>query len=176
MRVDSFKLVGGFREELMAGEEPELCRRLTARRWKVWRLDAEMTLHDAAITHFGQWWLRSVRCGYGYAAVSYLSIGQRGGLYKRETKRAVLWGGLIPIVIIGSLLTIHSAAVTGVVVYPLQVSRIALARGMREPFRWTYATYIMVAKFAEFQGIVRFCWKKLRGKIALPIEYKRTFS
>ena len=31
------------------------------------RLDAEMTLHDAAMTRFGQWWKRIVRGGHAYA-------------------------------------------------------------------------------------------------------------
>ncbi len=67
MRVDAFAAVGGFRPELIAGEEPELCVRLRAKGWKVWRLDAEMTLHDAAMTRFSQWWRRSLRAGHAYA-------------------------------------------------------------------------------------------------------------
>ena len=51
--------VGGYRDDLIAGEEPELCVRLRAAGWRIWRLDAEMTLHDAAMTRFGQWWQRS---------------------------------------------------------------------------------------------------------------------
>jgi hypothetical protein len=31
-----------------AGEEPELCVRLRRRGWRILRLDAEMTRHDAA--------------------------------------------------------------------------------------------------------------------------------
>ena len=33
-----FASLGGFREDLVAGEEPELCQRLRAQSWKVWRL------------------------------------------------------------------------------------------------------------------------------------------
>ena len=50
MRRDAFRAVGGFDPALIAGEEPELCVRLRAAGWRIWRLDAEMTLHDAAIT------------------------------------------------------------------------------------------------------------------------------
>src|SRR5262249_41651645 len=55
MRVDAFKQVAGLRPELIAGEEPDLCRRLRGVGWKVWRIDAEMTRHDAAMTEFRQW-------------------------------------------------------------------------------------------------------------------------
>ena len=55
--------VGGYRGDLIAGEEPELCVRLRRRGWKVWRIDHDMTLHDAGMTRFGQWWKRSLRSG-----------------------------------------------------------------------------------------------------------------
>ncbi len=57
MRAAALAAVGGYRDELIAGEEPELCVRLRASGWSIWRIDEEMTLHDAAITRFRQWWL-----------------------------------------------------------------------------------------------------------------------
>jgi len=56
MRVEAFAGVGGFNPSLIAGEEPELCVRLRAAGWKIYRLDREMTLHDANVTRFSQWW------------------------------------------------------------------------------------------------------------------------
>ena len=47
IRVKAFSAVGGFRPQLIGGEEPELCLRLRERGWKIWRLCAEMGLHDA---------------------------------------------------------------------------------------------------------------------------------
>ncbi|BBH45959.1 hypothetical protein KU43P_24360 [Pseudomonas sp. KU43P] len=72
MRVEAFRDVSGYRPGLIAGEEPELCVRLRARGWKIWRLDAEMTLHDAAMTRFSQWWRRCIRGGYAFAEGAYL--------------------------------------------------------------------------------------------------------
>ena len=67
MRASAFEAVGGFRDDLIAGEEPELCVRLRAAGWRIWRLDAEMALHDAAMTGFHQWWRRTLRSGYAFA-------------------------------------------------------------------------------------------------------------
>ncbi|MFP3526346.1 hypothetical protein SB912_28065, partial [Pantoea sp. SIMBA_072] len=36
MRADAFAGAGGFRADLIAGEEPELCVRLRGNGWKVW--------------------------------------------------------------------------------------------------------------------------------------------
>src|SRR5262249_34164919 len=66
-RVSALTSVGGYREDVIAAEEDELCVRLRAAKWRIWRLDAEMASHDAAITHFSQWWRRSMRAGYAFA-------------------------------------------------------------------------------------------------------------
>ena len=50
MRFDAVQTVGGYDPRLIAGEEPDLCLRLRAKGGEVWRIDAEMTLHDAAMT------------------------------------------------------------------------------------------------------------------------------
>src|SRR5689334_21525763 len=55
MRGDAVSQVGGFRDGLIAGEEPELCFRLRAASWRIWRLRDDMAWHDASLTRFGQW-------------------------------------------------------------------------------------------------------------------------
>jgi GT2 family glycosyltransferase len=61
MRVEAFEAVGGFSNFIVAGEEPDLCFRMREKRWKIWRLEEEMTRHDAAMANFYQWWNRAVR-------------------------------------------------------------------------------------------------------------------
>ncbi|MCL6730129.1 glycosyltransferase family 2 protein [Sphingomonas hankyongi] len=64
MRTTAFQQVGGFKPTLIAGEEPDLCFRLRQAGWRIVRLDAAMTIHDAAIFHLRQWWQRAKRSGY----------------------------------------------------------------------------------------------------------------
>jgi GT2 family glycosyltransferase len=170
MRVEAFEAVGGFRPQLIAGEEPELCVRLREKSWKIWRLDAEMTRHDAAMTRFGQWWVRIVRSGYAFAEVSRLHRTCPFGIWKRETRRAVFWGGLLPVTIcLGTL--IHPVALAAALAYPLQVCRIAFARGPTCSQSWTYALFMMLAKLAEFQGILKY-WFQWDRRVVTLIEYK----
>lgn len=91
VRVQAFKAVGGFRPSLIAGEEPELCVRLREIGRKIWRLDEEMTTHDAAMSRFGQWWLRSVRGGHAHAEVSRLHKGSPFRIWARDTASTVFW-------------------------------------------------------------------------------------
>jgi len=66
VRCDAFAEVGGFDPCFVGGEEPELCLRLRLLDWRIERLSAEMTLHDAAMDRVGQWWLRAQRSGHAY--------------------------------------------------------------------------------------------------------------
>jgi GT2 family glycosyltransferase len=172
VRVKAFEEVGGFRPQLIAGEEPELCVRLRKIGWKIWRLDAEMTQHDAAITRFGQWWVRAVRGGHAFAEVSWLHWTSPVGIWKRETARIVFWGGILPMAIgLGTL--VHPAAlVGGVLIYFVQICRIAFGRGATSSQSWTYALFVTAVKFAELQGILKFWWRQWRRQHVTLIEYK----
>jgi glycosyltransferase involved in cell wall biosynthesis len=70
VRRSSLEAVNGFDETLIAGEEPEMCRRMRNAGWRIQHIDKPMTLHDLAITRFSQYWRRAQRAGYAFAAVS----------------------------------------------------------------------------------------------------------
>jgi hypothetical protein len=60
----------GFDATLVAGEEPELCRRIAALGFDILHVDCPMTGHDLAITRWLQYWKRCVRAGHAFAEVS----------------------------------------------------------------------------------------------------------
>jgi GT2 family glycosyltransferase len=171
MRTDAFAAVGGFRGELIAGEEPELCLRLRERGWKIWRLDAEMTRHDAALARLVQWWTRCVRGGYAMAEVSQLHWRSPLGIWKRELTRALCLGCLLPVLILASAL-LHPGALLAATFYPLHICRIAIRRGPARSASWAYGLFMTLAKFAESQGALKFHWRRLGQGAAQLIEYK----
>jgi glycosyltransferase involved in cell wall biosynthesis len=173
VRVTAFEEVGGFLPQIMAGEEPELCVRLRERNWRIFRLDAEMTLHDAAMTRFSQWWVRSVRSGYGMAEVTRLHRNSPFRLWPRAVPSVLFWSCLLPATVaLGCL--IHPLFLCLAVIYPLQACRIAIRKGGTEPVAWADAVLILVSKFAQFQGLLKFYWIWSRGQTAQLIEYKNT--
>jgi GT2 family glycosyltransferase len=166
-RVDALGQVGGFDSRLIAGEEPELCVRLRARGWRVHRLAFDMVHHDAAMTRFTQWWKRSMRAGYAFAEGAWMHGALPERHWVKETARAAVWGGLYPAVILLAVLVVGQLGLLGLLVYPLQVVR--LARG---PGGWRRAVFLTLGKFAECAGVVRFYlgrWARRPGAI---IEYK----
>ena len=69
-RREVLETTDGFDETLIAGEEPELCRRILGLGFRILHVDRAMTGHDLAITRFGQYWRRATRAGYAYVEVS----------------------------------------------------------------------------------------------------------
>jgi glycosyltransferase involved in cell wall biosynthesis len=170
IRVDAFEAVAGFRAQLIGGEEPELCLRLREKKWKIWRLDAEMGVHDAAMTRFSQWWNRAVRGGYGMADVFWLHIHSPIRIYEKAIMSSIFWGGLLPLMI-GVTSLIYPLAIFAALIYPIQICRIAIRRGAIALHSWTYAAFIELAMFAQLYGILRLCWRYWNGRI---YEYKRS--
>src|SRR3546814_6305109 len=46
-RAAAYREAGGYNPEMVAHEEPELCSRVRALGWRIARIDAPMTIHDA---------------------------------------------------------------------------------------------------------------------------------
>lgn len=125
MRYAAVQAVGGYDPGLIAGEEPDLCLRLRAKGGEIWRIDAEMTLHDAAMTRFSQWWRRAVRAGHAFAEGCARHGFDHWGL---ETRRALIWGSGLPMAIV--LLGLwHPADWLLALAYPAQVIRLAQRGG-----------------------------------------------
>ncbi len=95
MRRDVLEQVGGFDPSLIAGEEPELCRRIRANGHAIQHIDAPMTLHDLAITRFSAYWKRAYRAGHAYAELAARFKGSDDPLWTAEARRNMLHGGLL---------------------------------------------------------------------------------
>jgi len=170
MRLGALRAVGGYRDDLIAGEEPELCVRLRQAGWVVYRLDHEMTWHDAAMTRFPQWWRRAWRAGHAFAEGAPLHGAPPERPWVTETRRALIWGLVLPVaVLLGAV--IWPGALVLLLIYPAQVLRLA-ARKRFSRAGWEQALFSVLGKFAEAFGVVDYWQKRLRGQHGRIIEYK----
>lgn len=168
VRLAAFKEVGGFDPGLIAGEEPDLCARMRAAGWEIWRLDAEMSLHDAAMTRFGQWWRRSRRGGH---AAAEGAVRHPGGSDPRRVVRALGWGLVLP----GGALVAALAtpwALLVLLALPAQVVRLALQAGVGRRLSWEWAFFTTLGKLPEALGVLEYHLRRLLRRRARLIEYK----
>jgi len=168
IRLDALENVGGFRSELIAGEEPELCVRLRHAGWKIHRLPNDMAWHDAAMTRFGQWWRRTVRGGHAFAEGAWLHGKAPERHWVKETARALIWGGMLPVAIVGAGVVWSPWWLMAAVVYPLQIIRLA----GRLPGGLPQAWLMVLGKFAEAVGVLKFYKSQLLRRQRALIEYK----
>jgi glycosyltransferase involved in cell wall biosynthesis len=172
MRIAAFYGVGGYRADLIAGEEPELCVRLRGAGWKVWRIDREMTLHDAAMTRFDQWWKRTTRAGYAFAEGAYLHGKPPESHWIKESRRARIWGLGIPAIALMLVGTVGWWGFLVLLIYPFQVVRLHLkARGNYDG-GWSMSIFLVLGKFPEALGQLKFLYHRLTGVKGRLIEYK----
>ncbi|MEO1468769.1 MAG: glycosyltransferase family 2 protein [Pseudomonadota bacterium] len=190
MRRKALAGVDGFREDLIAGEEPELCYRLRRAGWRIHRLDAEMTWHDAAITRFAQHWRRATRAGWA-AVEGWVLHGRGPERYNRHRVRPIaIWGIALPAIALLSLVVAALAALSAAPVpawpglaaalgvaalYPLQAVRVAGHRRRRgDPWRHAllYGVVSMIDKPAQAAGAWRYWRQRRAGGPARLIEYR----
>lgn len=166
MRSDALRRVGGYRDTLIAGEEPELCVRLRANGWQIWRLDVEMTWHDAALTTFSQFWQRSRRAGHAFAEGAALHGAPPERHWVTETRRALLWGAVIPVLILALALLVSPWVLLLLLGYPAQIARLSRSGDLA----WGFFT--VIGKFPESQGALQYYLGRLTGRHKRLIEYK----
>lgn len=172
MRAAAFAAVGGYRDSMIAGEEPELCFRLREAGFHIWRLDYDMALHDAAITQFGQWWRRALRAGHAFAQGVYLHGASPERYYAREFCRAWFFGILLPITLLISGLVFGPWGWAAWLVYPLHV----LQKIVRSPGplgdRALLALFDVLGHFPQAFGQIKFIYDRILARETSLIEYK----
>lgn len=172
MRVVPFQSVGGFRSDLIAGEEPELCIRLRLSGWQIWRIDTPMTWHDAAMVRFGQWWQRMVRAGHAFAQGAYIHGSQPERYGLRQVASSGFWGIAVPAVVCTLAIFLGVEMLWLFLVYPVQMARIALRGELSTRDNWIWAFFLVLGKFPEALGNLKFLLSEILGAQPRLIEYK----
>ena len=177
VEAKAFVRVGGYDPTMIAGEDPELCLRLRQSGREVERLDAEMTLHDAAIFHTKQWWKRTVRAGHAYAESAHMHGSPPDSYRVNELRSILFWGGAIPAAAVGlAPLTLGLSLAGGVGCYGVLWKRVYDHRRKEEESRQDaalYATGIAAGKVPEMQGALQYAYNRfVRGQRSALIEYK----
>jgi hypothetical protein len=175
IRAGVLQEMGGYNPAIIAAEDTELAVRLRVAGWRLQRLDAEMTLHDAAITRFGQWWKRNVRAGHGFAEVAEMHGKGPTRHWLRQSRSIWLWGWSVPLGAAGCAWPTGGLSLLLLGVYPLlywKIRRNARRRGLGPADAAAVAKYTLLGKFPQMIGQWTYWRNRLRGRRSRIIEYK----
>lgn len=177
IRSEALAAVGGYDGSLIAAEDTELCARLRAKGYEMIRIDRPMTLHDADIHRFGQWWTRSKRAGH--ATLEVARMHRATGLFARHVRSIAIWGALLPLLLLASPFGLGAGAglvwLAVAALYALQVRRIARSQ---DPARYsprdavTWGISCMASQPPKALGMLDYVWSRLIGRQRRIIEYK----
>jgi glycosyltransferase involved in cell wall biosynthesis len=179
-RRQVLEAAGVFDETLIAGEEPELCRRIIGLGYRILHVDRPMTGHDLAITRFMQYWKRASRAGHAFAEVSERFRATANPFWLEDAQRnrnraLVLLGG-------AAIATCASAWMLSP--WPLvALAGIFLALVLRTAWkaRWKsrdrlalllYGAHSHLQQIPIFVGQMQFRLNRGRGRRASLVEYK----
>jgi len=174
-RAPVFLKAEGFDPTLIAGEEPDLCLRVRASGWSVLRVDAEMVLHDAAMTRFAEWWRRAFRAGYGYTEGWHRTARSPERLWTRETRSILFWGVLVPLAAFALVLPTSGWSLLALGGYPalaLRVRRQMLRTGLSPRDAYLYAVFCVLAKFPQALGLLQFVVLRLARRTRRVVDWR----
>ena len=180
-RHDVLEATGGFDETLIAGEEPELCRRILGLGFRILHVDRAMTGHDLAIERFSQYWKRATRAGHAFAEVSDRFRNTPNPFWladaRRNRNRALV---LLGIALAGTVASALLLSARPLVI----VAGCLLLLTLRTAYkaRWKscdavalvlYGAHSHLQQIPIFVGQLQFRFNKGRGKKTGLVEYKR---
>lgn len=176
IRAKALQQVDGYREDLIAGEEPEMCYRMRQLGYRIRRLDADMTLHDANMSRPSQWYQRTKRAGHAFAEWAALHGREPEHMGVKKTVGNLVWGVGVPaavgIAAVGAGPV--AAAVTGAAAYGYLFKKSydqARRRRSHEDAMLQAASWVL-GKVPEAHGALKFAADRAFGRESRLMEYK----
>ncbi|MEX2671517.1 MAG: glycosyltransferase [Phycisphaeraceae bacterium] len=176
IRSGVFRDVEQFNERIIAGEEPELCARIRRQDWKILHLGDDMGWHDAATTHFSQWWKRAIRGGHAFMEGYMHHRGTPESYGGKSVRSNFAWGLILPLFILATAYPTGGYSLILLLAYPALAAKITLyrMRSHANPLRQAllYGLFTTLGKFPGALGQIKFWVNRLSGKQTRIIEYK----
>lgn len=180
-RRATLEAAGGYDDTLIAGEEPELCQRITALGGRILHVDRPMTGHDLGITTWSAYWRRATRAGHAFAEVSarFAKTAQPFWLAdsRRNIVRAVF---LLALLVLGLFLSLVLRSVWPAALVVLFLVAVAARTAWKASWKSDdrvalalYGFHSHLQQIPIFAGQVKFRMNQRSGRRAALVEYKQ---
>jgi len=165
---------GGFDDQLVAGEDPELSYRIREQGRQILRIDIPMTVHDINMSTLGQYLKRAYRSGYAYAEIALRFIKKREKLWLKELIR-ITYKALVPIALVMAGFMVGKVWIgifLGLLILGRPFFRLGrLKQNFQQPWKYMflYAGHTALVVYPQFGGILRYFWGRVFGR---PLKNK----
>ena len=162
-----FARLGGFNENVIAGEDSEFGVRVGEAGFKITKIAMSMATHDANIHRFTQWWTRTVRSGHATGQRFSLNGSGASRDCAREHRSIIFWGLALPAAVVLLAWPTRGASLlllVGYLVLAQRVARYRLGCGDSATDANTYARFNVLGKLAEGVGLLKFQVNRLFGR------------
>jgi glycosyltransferase involved in cell wall biosynthesis len=163
----------GFNETLIAGEEPELCRRIRGLGATILHVDRPMTGHDLRIYRFRQYWLRATRAGHAYAEVSERFRRTSDPFWTAESRANLKRGGfwlVSPLAALAlSLAWQPWPLLAWISLFALLTVRTARKARWKGGSPWTLLAYAVHSQFQQ----IPILWGQLEYRLGRRLKHSR---
>lgn len=175
VKTAAFKAINGFNPSIIAAEDNDFCLRAYKAGHKIRRVDADMSRHDANITHLAQWYKRAQRGGHGFANIHHIHDNGSEKHFRKELRSIAFWGATFPVLLLICMLLLKPLAGLMVLTYLLFIAKTFLRRklsgdSLRIALAYSALTY--TGKVAEFFGVIAYWKNHLLERDHTLIEYK----
>jgi GT2 family glycosyltransferase len=165
---------GGFDENLVAGEDPELSYRIRQRGWKILRIDVPMSIHDINMKKFRQYLKRAYRSGYAYSEIALRFINHSEKLWLRESIRITIKAVLPICAVFAGILagyTWWGLAMALLILFRPFFSLTRIKKSYQQQWRdvLLYAGHSALVVYPQFGGMIRYAWGRITGR---PLQNK----
>ena len=174
-RIRDLVMVEGFREDLIAGEEPELCLRLRLKDKNIIRIDRKMAVHDANMTLFWQWWAREIRSGHAYFECFWIYLDSKTGYRRKEVFSIIFWAVALPVSVIFLYYYTHYSLFL-LALYPYKIIRLSwhyyINNSVKKKIAVLYGASNVLSKFPKALGVMKYILHRITSKSTPLIEHK----
>jgi glycosyltransferase involved in cell wall biosynthesis len=172
--------MGGFDDRLIAGEEPELCRRMRSRGYSILHIDHPMTGHDLHITRWSQYWKHARRAGYAYAEISDRFRHSEDPLWLADATRSFVRGAFWSLSFATAMLASARFSYVPLTIWFCMFLAISLRSAWKARWKggsaitlFLYGVHSQLQQIPICVGQLQYILDKRRGRQRNLIEYKQ---
>lgn len=158
---------GSWSSDTINAEDIDASLRLRQLGFDIVRLARPMTLHDARMTRFGEYFRRAVRAGYGYVEVGMRYRKGQGRFLLRRAASSLFYAGVLPVAIVGlgAMGSVLVVIPLFLLVRVLVVTTLAAKRrGADLGTAMTYALFNLICKGGSLWGALRYVLDRLQAR------------